>query len=77
MEIPFPSFQESKRKLIACFSFPMAIQKGTPYILNVLSSRPENSEPVDHIKQRQFWDLSKGNNRKVSLIAYLTLSIIL
>jgi len=51
VEIPFPSFQESKRKLIACFSFPMASQKGTPYILNVLSSRPENSEPVDHIKR--------------------------
>ena len=77
MEIPFPSFQESKRKLIAYFSFPVAIQKGTPYILNVLSSRPENSEPVDHIKRREFWDLSKGNNRKVSSIAYLTLSIIL
>ena len=77
MEIPFPSFQESKRKLIARFSFPMAIQKGTPYILNVLSSIPENSEPVDHIKKGGFWDLSKVNNRKVSLIAYLTLSIIL
>lgn len=77
MEILFPSFQESKRKLIACFSFPMVIQKGTSYIFNIFFSRPENSEPVDHIKQRQFWDLSKGNNRKVSLIAYLTLSIIL
>ena len=55
----------------------MVIQKGTSYILNIFSSRPENSEPVDHIKQRQFWDLSKGNNRKVSLIAYSTLSIIL